>query len=120
MMVGKWYGNQPTKDGGLRQQLIQRAPDGTYGITFRVTNQDGEIIEQTEVGQWGVSGPVYFSIFRGWLDGDEFIPADSADPYNYDAYRILTLTSDFFEYEHVTTGNRFTLERVSNDFDFPE
>ena len=120
MMLGKWYGRQPTQDGGIRQQIVQRASNGTYRVTLRITDKDGEVMQQTEVGHWGVSGPVYFSIFRAWLDGDQAIPTDPADPYNYDAYRILTLTGDLFEYEHFTTGNKYAVERVPSDFDFPE
>jgi hypothetical protein len=29
-MIGKWYGSQTTKEGGIRQQITVRHPDGTY------------------------------------------------------------------------------------------
>ncbi|ODN65962.1 hypothetical protein [Methylophaga muralis] len=118
LMVGKWYGNQPSKEGGAKQWIVERYPNGNYRIDFRTIKNDGNIESSSEVGQWGVSGPVYFSSFRGWLEGDNVKPSDPSDPYNYDAYQIIKLNNEIFEYEHFLTGNRFTLKRVSSDFKF--
>jgi hypothetical protein len=120
LMIGKWYGSQPTKDGGKKREIMERAPNGTYKITFRVYGKDGKYKEQTEVGHWGVSGPVYFLIFRGWVKGDKFSPANPADPYNYDAYKIVRLTNEIFEYESYSSGNRYIIKRVPQEFEFPE
>ena len=63
ILIGKWYGSQPTKEGGYKQEIMERFPEGTYKITFRVYDKNGQAKEQTEVGHWGVSGPIYFTIF---------------------------------------------------------
>jgi len=119
LLTGKWYGSQPTKDGGQKQEIMERSPQGTYKITFRVYDKDGNLKEQSEAGHWGVSGPVYFTIFRGWVEGDRLSPSNPADPYNYDAYRIIKLDNEVFEYENYSSGNKYVIKRVPNDFQFP-
>lgn len=120
LLIGKWYGSQPTKDGGEKKEIVERSPQGTYQITFRIYGKDGQYKEQTEAGQWGVSGPVYFTIFRGWVKGNRFSPSNPADPYNYDAYRIIKLNNEEFGYENYSSGNRYIVKRVSDDFVFPD
>lgn len=120
IMIGKWYGSQPVKDGGTRQWIAERSDDGTYKITFRRYGKNGEIEEQTEVGYWGVSGPIYFSIFKGWVKDGYLEPSNPRDPYNYDAYRIISLTDSVMEYESASSGNRYTLKKVATDFWFLE
>lgn len=120
LMIGKWYGNQPTKAGGFRQQIIERYADGTYKIVFKITEPNGTVEESVEVGSWGVSGPVYFTMFRGWLYGEDMHPSDPSDPYNYDAYNIVNVTQELFEYEHVSNGNKYKIKKVPNDFVFPQ
>jgi len=119
-LSGKWFGSQPIKDGGVRQEIMERSPQGTYKITFRVYDKEGKHQEQTEAGHWGVSGPVYFTSFRGWVKGKEFNPANPSDPYNYDAYRIIKLNNEVFKYEHFTQKGTYIIKKVSNDFVFPE
>ena len=119
-MVGKWYGEQPAKEGGKRQWIVERKRDGTYKINFRVYRETGELSESAEVGQWAVSGPVYLSMFRGRVRGNNIVPVDPSDPYNYDAYEILELNDEIFKYRHYELGATFTLKKVAEDFEFPE
>ena len=67
MMVGKWYGDQQTSEGGRKEWIDHRKNDGTYVIQFRITSKDGEVQQSVEAGEWGVSGPIYFSIFKAWV-----------------------------------------------------
>lgn len=119
LMIGKWFGSQSTKDGGKKQQIMERSPQGTYQITFRIFDKDGKMEQQSEAGHWGVSGPVYFTIFRGWVEGNQLSPSNPDDPYNYDAYKIIRLNSEVFEYESYSSGNKYSIKRVANDFQFP-
>lgn len=119
-MTGKWYGKQPTKDGGVKQQIMHRDSGGSYKITFRIHDKNGKYKEQTEGGHWGVSGPIYFTSFRGWFNDGQFLASNPADPYNYDAYKIIKLNDKVFEYEAFSSNNKFTLRKVPNDFVFPE
>ena len=76
--------------------------------------------EQIEVGEWAISGPVYFLSTKGWVDGDTFLKADSTSPDLYDAYRIISLEPKLFEYEHFVSGNRYQVRRVNSNFVLPE
>ena len=119
-MVGKWYGEQPTKSGGKRSWIVERNNDGTYLIVFRNYDAEGKISESAEVGQWAVSGPVYLSMFRGRVRGDKVEQVDPSNPYNYDAYEILQLDDSIFKYRHYEIGATFVLKKVADDFKFPE
>lgn len=119
LMVGKWLGEIRTEDGKLRVTLSERSENGTYRITFR--NYDGSRYDESiEVGLWGISGPVYFTIMRGWMTGGEFKPADTTQAYFYDAYSIISLDERSFEYESVETTTRYSVRRVGNDFEFSD
>lgn len=118
LLIGHWYGDQTTQEGDRRQWLITRHPDGTYIIKFRGTMANGQIEESTEVGEWGAAGTIYFTIFKGWLREGKLAPADPSDPYNYDAYQIISLDEERFEYTSVTTNTRFSVRRVTADFIF--
>lgn len=118
-LVGKWFGDARTKDGGRRLQITQRAPNGTYKVTFRVFEPSGQTWEQSEVGFWGVSGGVYFTITKGWVDGDSFSEANPTDASLNDAYQIVELTQDRFIYRALQSGNEYSLSRVADSFEFP-
>lgn len=115
-MLGKWYGKQPTSDGGIHEWLVNRAPDGTYVIQFKRQDSDGNIKKYAEVGQWGISGDVYFTIYRGKLEYGKIYPSDMHDPTNYDAYNIVKLSESQFKYRHARTKDLFEVKKVSNDY----
>lgn len=119
LMVGTWFGDASTKDGGRKMHIVDRFLDGTMKIRFRVIDAQGNSEEQTELAQWGLSGDIYFTISRGVLDGEEFHEFDPRQPYYNDAYSVLELTETSFQYRHLSTGNEYTIERVEKGFDFP-
>ena len=119
MLVGSWYGESVTKSGGSRAHLMRRAADGTFKVTFRVVDSNGKITEPTEVGVWGASGSVYFTITRGWIRGDRLVSASPDDANLNDAYEILELTHDRFRYRNFQTRNEFTVKRVPDTFELP-
>jgi hypothetical protein len=118
LMTGRWYGNQPTKDGGRREQITEKYSDGSYKIDFRIHKSDESFDDHSEVGYWGVSGPIYFSIFKGWLHNGQISPASPSDPYNYDAYEIISLNEKEFKYKSFSSGNIYTLIKVDAKFQF--
>ncbi len=118
LMLGKWYGHQPTEDGRTRQELMVRATDGTYFEHFITCNADGTFDEQKEVGHWGVSGSIYFTMFRGWVKAtNQFQPSDPSNANNYDGYTILELTNDMMRYRSVVNGYEYTLKKMPYDFE---
>ena len=120
LLAGSWYSQAPLKDGGTRLQLTKRNLDGTFVTTFRLIAEDGSFKQQTEVGLWGVSGPVYFTITRGWKAARKIHKADPTDASLNDAYQILELTEQRFRYRSWQSSSEYRLERVSEDFTFPK
>lgn len=119
-LVGRWFGSEITKNGGKVMWIAERLNDGKYKIHFRIIDASGKQRDKIEVGEWGISGPVYFTIYKGDVDGDKVVPVDPTDPFNRDAYKILRLTNDIFEYESFDSANKYTVRKVSPEFKFPE
>ena len=118
-IAGRWFSDQSLQDGGRRLALCDRFADGTFDVTFRMVLPDGVVKESTEVGEWGTSGPVYFTITKGWLEHGKFIPA-TGDAYFYDAYEILQLGTAAFVYRHYEMGDTYRHRRVGPEFKMPE
>jgi len=120
IFVGRWYGETAQTDGGTKRWVVDAFPDGVFRITFRFYEQDGSYREQVEVGEWGISGPVYFLSTKGWVDDGTFLKADTRSGELYDAYKILKLDAGVFEYEHFVNGNRYQIRKVDTGFALPE
>lgn len=118
-LLGKWYGINETGSGVRKEWLVERAADGTYRTDFRSTSPDGKISSQSEVGFWGLSGDVYFRIFRGWVMVDGMKPADPTDPGHYDAYRIELLNSAHMRYRHLDHDRVYTMKKMPDSFRLP-
>jgi len=111
-LVGRWYGEQATREGGMRSETTELCPDGRATFQFHLVEKSGKVRDQTEVGLWGVSGSIFFTIIRGWLHGDRFAPADPSDPNLYDAYWIQELNDQTFRYRSVPSGDEFVTSRL--------
>lgn len=119
LLIGMWFGETPPTAGGHIQWIIDRSRDGTYQIKFRIYGADGRYRTHMETGIWGVSGPVYFSATQGWRQGDQVVGTDTGKARFYDAYEILALKQDRFEYRHYVTGTSYKVRKVGRDFKFP-
>ena len=115
-LIGKTYLDQPIKNGGRREILAFRDTNGTYQFTFRTHDTKGNYKDRIEVGEWGVSGGIYFTIYKGWIEKDELVEADSRDPYNRDAYKIIYLDEKKFVYETMDGTVRYTAKLVPENF----
>lgn len=115
-LLGKWYGIARTADGGRKEWLVNRAEDGTYRIDFRVTDAKGQVSAQSEVGFWGVSGGIYFRIFRGWVMLDGMKTADPTDPGHYDSYEVVSLSEQLFKYRHIDRNTLYTVKKMPDDY----
>jgi hypothetical protein len=120
IFVGRWYGEDGKNGDITRRWVVDAFPDGVFRITFRFYEADGSYREQVEVGEWGISGPVYFLSTKGWVDDGMFLKADTSKGELYDAYKILKLEQQVFEYEHYVNGNRYQVRRVDTGFKLPE
>ena len=111
--IGKWESTQLTKDGNTKHAVIERNPDSRYVVEFKIFYPDQTLKYQSkEFGFWGVSGGVYFTMFRGWIKNDEFSPANPDNAYYYDAYKILNVSENELSYENLSSGNKYVYQRA--------
>jgi hypothetical protein len=120
LLIGTWFGSQDTRGGEKYMWISEKKNDGTERTSFRTTDRTGKKIDKVEVGEWGVSGDVFFTIYKADLEGDKIKPANVTDPTNRDAYKILKLTDEVFEYEGLDSANRYAAKKVAAGFTFPE
>lgn len=119
LLVGRWYGEQPTKDGLVRKSLMERRRDGTYTVKFQLSKSGVKNQEQVEAGIWGVAGSIYFTATREMLDGENFRAVNTTDPVFYDGYTILNLDENKFHYKAIDDGDEFVVKKVSDKFMLP-
>ncbi|HVN96169.1 MAG TPA: hypothetical protein VMT62_07055 [Syntrophorhabdaceae bacterium] len=100
--------------------IAEKRPDGSYKVRFRNIPPSDKREDKVEVGEWGVSGDILFEIYKADLIDNRTIPADATDPINRDAYRILKLTDNEFEYEDLDSWQRYSAKKVAADFVFPD
>ena len=117
-LVGTWYGNQLNKEGGFREEIAYKNIDGTYKLHFRFHDKNGSYYDQIEVGEWGVSGDIIFSIFKGWIKNGVFVPADQNGAFTRDAYKILKLTEHEIIYKSLDGDDIYKNKKVASNFKF--
>ncbi len=118
-MVGNWYGERTLDDGGTYYWIIRRNVVGQYQLEGKVIDPYGREKVQIEVGEWGVGGGIYFTIFKGWVKDGQFVPNDQSDPYYRDVYKIIELNEESFKYKHLDSGRTYTVEKVADDHKLP-
>ncbi|MGB1262377.1 MAG: hypothetical protein ACPG52_05650 [Cognaticolwellia sp.] len=113
LLFGKWYRSDRDEAGDLFTEYAEISADGRYEFTFIVHDEDGTVIEQSvESGDWGLVGDIHFTISKSEFIDDEHYAADLEHDDNYHAYRVLTLNSQIFQYQHILTNEVFILRRV--------
>ena len=118
-MVGTWYSSHTLSTGETQQEIVEKKKDGTYRSTQRLYSSTGQFKEKTEVGQWGLSGNIYFMIHRGKLTNRSVKPYDTSNPNYYQAYKILDAKPNAIRHSHVATGKISINTKVSSNFKFP-
>jgi len=58
-MVGSCHGKHTLKEGG-REWINTRSAEGKHKIKLKSANSN-----QCEVGEWGISGDIYFASTKG-------------------------------------------------------
>lgn len=119
LLVGTWYGDQPTADGGRAREIARLHPDGAFELYFRRTNAAGEETSWGDAGFWGLVRDLHFTITLANIDDGVFLPADTTDAARYSVYRVIELTGTSFVYQSLVTGNVYSLERVDDLFELP-
>ncbi len=118
-LTGRWFGETSMPDGQVLRWVTDRDVNGTYRTQYHATRSNGETEESVEMGQWGLSGGVYFTLQRAWIRNGENLRADPANVYSSDAYDLLSINDRTIDYRSVGSGKRFTAKRVGPEFRLP-
>ncbi len=114
-LIGHWYRSEQQGDEHY-SEFAQLRADGSFCFTFYVFQKDGTLVDEiSEFGDWGVVGNIHFTITKSEQIAGKDYPADLENEDNYQAYRIVKLTENEFTYEHIVTGESYTLSRVQSD-----
>ncbi|SEL67869.1 hypothetical protein SAMN05216262_11740 [Colwellia chukchiensis] len=112
-LIGKWYRTEQDDSGELFTEFAEITADGHYEFTFLTHDeQDTVVQESVEIGDWGLVGDIHFTLCKSEFCEGKHYAADLADEGNYHAYRVLTLDSQVFQYQHILTNEVFILHRV--------
>jgi hypothetical protein len=114
-LIGRWYGESTTADGQSLRWVTNREANGTYRTQYLLNKAEPE--ESIEIGQWGLSGSVFFTIQRAWIRNGETQRVDSSNVYSYDAYDITLIAEQSLEYRSAGSGKRFMVRRVATSFE---
>ena len=117
-LFGRWFRVELDESGQKIIEIAQLAEDGSYEFHFTISYQDNLIEESIEYGDWGLCGDVHFTIAKGEVIGEEALPANAADPENYHAYKVLSLNSQEFTYQHVMTEEIYVLKRMNDNIGY--
>jgi hypothetical protein len=112
LLIGFWRGSSLITGGGTLNWTIERKADGTFRIDFESAGVKDMPNAFAETGIWGVSGNIYFTATRGFEVDGVVSKARTHEPELYDAYKIIRLEADRFEYQHLSSGNRYVSTRA--------
>ena len=116
LLVGNWVGETTGATGGKRRFLAQHFKDGTLRVTFKDEQPDGRAGIEEYVGNWGVSGSIYFRTLTGVAAGNVTDAADPAGSYRDRVYAILEIDDEHFEFESFAPGTKTRAQRVAASF----
>ncbi len=115
LLFGRWYRNDIDTQGRQIVEYAELSADGSFEFTFVSTEQETNITEQIiELGDWGVVGNVHFTITKSEFVDQQLYAADLNNSDNYQAYNILQLNHQVFEYQHIETKEIFIMRKVTD------
>jgi hypothetical protein len=115
LLFGRWYRNDIDEQGLQIVEYAELSADGSFEFTFVSTEQETNVTEQViELGDWGLVGNVHFTITKSEFIDQQLYAADLNDSNNYQAYNVLQLNHQVFEYQHVETKEIFIMRKVTD------
>lgn len=113
-LFGQWHRSE--KQGCDHfSEIAELKADGSFVFNFYTHTIDGTLIEEiTELGDWGLVGDIHFTITKSEVENNQEFPADKENEDNYQVYQITKLSEVAFTYQHILTGESYTLTRVSS------
>lgn len=116
LLIGKWHRHDIDELGNQVSEYAEISADGCFEFTFIYQNSDGETINQSiELGDWGLVGDIHFTMTKSEFIEEQHYAVDLNDADNYNAYRVLELTSQTFKYQHVVSQEIFVSRRLTSD-----
>ncbi len=111
-LIGQWHRSDENEFERF-SELAELNPDGSFVFHFYTYQLDGSLVSEiAEVGDWGLVGDIHFTITKEEVENQQRYMADLNNEDNYHAYKIIELTNDTFTYQHVVSGEQFTLYKV--------
>jgi len=116
LLFGRWYRNDIDAQGQQIVEYAELSADGSFEFTFVSTDPKTNVTEQIiELGDWGLVGDVHFTITKSELIDQQLYAADLNDSDNYQAYKVLHLDHQNFEYQHIETKENFMMRKVTDN-----
>ncbi|MBL4899226.1 MAG: hypothetical protein JKX76_06195 [Colwellia sp.] len=116
LLFGRWYRNDTDTKGLKVVEYAELSADGSFEFTFVSTEQETNITEQIiELGDWGLVGNIHFTITKSELVDQQLYAADLNDSDNYQAYEVLKLDHQTFEYQHIETKEIFKMRKITDN-----
>ncbi|WP_068546108.1 hypothetical protein [Thalassotalea crassostreae] len=111
-LIGNWHRSEQNGTEHF-SEYAQILADGRFVFTFFTYDMEGTIVDEiSEVGDWGLVKDIHFTITKAEVENGQEYDADPLNKDNYQAYKVLELNEQTFTYEHLLSGERFTLSRV--------
>ncbi|PHR80118.1 MAG: hypothetical protein COA59_17890 [Colwellia sp.] len=116
LLFGRWYRNDIDAQGREIVEYAELSADGSFEFTFVSTEQETNVAEEIiELGDWGLVGNVHFTITKSELIDQQLYAADLNDSDNYQAYNVLRLNHNTFEYQHIETKEIFIMRKITDN-----
>lgn len=119
LLFGRWFRENSDDQNSKTVEYAQLSADGSFEFTFiTLETQSGkteQIVEQvTELGDWGLVADIHFTITKNEIFDEQIYAADLNDSNNYQAYRVLQLNHQIFEYQHIDTNEIFIMRKITD------
>ena len=115
LLLGQWFRQEIDEHGNQFIEIADFTLDGTFQFCFTTQSKQGDVIEKvTELGDWGLVGDIHFTITKNEVIEDDIYAADLDNAQNYQAYKVVALTAEYFQYQHVVSNESYTLRRISD------
>lgn len=116
LLFGRWYRNDIDEQGRQIVEYAELSADGSFEFTFVSTNQETDTTEQViELGDWGLVGNIHFTITKNEFIDQQLYAADLNDSDNYQAYNVLQLNHNIFEYQHIESKEIFMMRKITDN-----
>jgi hypothetical protein len=116
LLFGRWYRNDIDEQGRQIVEYAELSADGSFEFTFVSTNQETNTTEQViELGDWGLVGNIHFTITKNEFIDQQLYAADLNDSDNYQAYNVLQLNHNIFEYQHIESKEIFMMRKITDN-----